>query len=56
MGGRGAAVRTLASEIQEAALRISGLVLAIKGYTHMDQAAFPSRSTWPRASRTRWRC
>ena len=32
------AVRTLASEIQTAALRISGLVTAIKGFTHMDQA------------------
>ena len=31
-------VQTLASEIQEAALRISGLVTAIKGFTHMDQA------------------
>jgi len=31
-------VRGLASEIQEAATRISGLVLAIKGFTHMDQA------------------
>ena len=31
-------VRSLASEIQEAATRISGLVLAIKGFTHMDQA------------------
>jgi signal transduction histidine kinase len=31
-------VRTLASEIQEAATRISGLVTAIKGFTHMDQA------------------
>lgn len=34
----GCAVRTLASEIQEAAMRISGLVMAIKGFTHMDQA------------------
>jgi signal transduction histidine kinase len=32
------AVRDLASEIQEAAMRISGLVIAIKGFTHMDQA------------------
>ena len=32
-------VRGLASEIQEAATRISGLVAAIKGFTHMDQAA-----------------
>jgi signal transduction histidine kinase len=34
----GCAVRSLASEIQEAAMRIAGLVVAIKGYTHMDQA------------------
>jgi signal transduction histidine kinase len=34
----GYAVRQIASEIQEAATRISGLVLAIKGFTHMDQA------------------
>jgi signal transduction histidine kinase len=34
----GCSVRALASEIQEAATRISGLVLAIKGFTHMDQA------------------
>jgi signal transduction histidine kinase len=34
----GCSVRALASEIQEAALRISGLVAAIKGFTHMDQA------------------
>jgi signal transduction histidine kinase len=34
----GCAVRGLASEIQEAAMRISGLVMAIKGFTHMDQA------------------
>jgi signal transduction histidine kinase len=33
------AVRTLAAEIQDAAERISGLVTAIKGFTHMDQAA-----------------
>lgn len=31
-------VRALASEIQEAALRISGLVMAVKGFTHMDQS------------------
>ena len=31
-------VRSLASEIQDAATRISGLVLAVKGFTHMDQA------------------
>ena len=34
----GCSVRGLASEIQEAAMRISGLVTAIKGFTHMDQA------------------
>jgi signal transduction histidine kinase len=37
--GSGCAVRRLASEIQEAATRVSGLVLAIKGFTHMDQAS-----------------
>ena len=35
----GCSVRSLASEIQDAAMRISGLVTAIKGFTHMDQAA-----------------
>jgi signal transduction histidine kinase len=34
----GCSVRRLASEIQDAATRISGLVVAIKGFTHMDQA------------------
>ena len=34
----GCAVRALASEIQEAAMHISGLVSAVKGFTHMDQA------------------
>ena len=34
----GCSVRGLASEIQDAAMRISGLVNAIKGFTHMDQA------------------
>jgi signal transduction histidine kinase len=34
----GCAVRNLASEIQESAMHISGLVSAIKGFTHMDQA------------------
>ncbi len=34
----GCSVRGIASEIQEAAMRISGLVFAIKGFTHMDQA------------------
>ena len=33
------AVRSLASDIQEAATRISVLVGAVKGFTHMDQAA-----------------
>lgn len=36
--GAGCAVRSLAAEIQEAAMRISGLVAAIKGFTHMDRA------------------
>jgi signal transduction histidine kinase len=34
----GCSVRALASEIQDASMRISGLVSAIKGFTHMDQA------------------
>ena len=34
----GCSVRGLASEIHEAATRISGLVIAMKGFTHMDQA------------------
>ena len=34
----GCSVRALASEIQDAAMRISGLVQAVKGFTHMDQA------------------
>ncbi len=34
----GCTVRGLSTEIQDAALRISGLVMAIKGFTHMDQA------------------
>jgi signal transduction histidine kinase len=34
----GCSARGLAAEIQEAAMRISGLVMAIKGFTHMDQA------------------
>ncbi len=33
----GCSVRALASEIQDAAMRISGLVTAVKGFTHMDQ-------------------
>ena len=35
----GCSVRQLASEIQDSATRISGLVQAVKGHTHMDQAA-----------------
>jgi signal transduction histidine kinase len=34
----GCAVRGIAEEIREASRRISGLVAAIKGFTHMDQA------------------
>jgi signal transduction histidine kinase len=34
----GCAVRNLASTIQESAMRISSLVFAVKGFTHMDQA------------------
>jgi signal transduction histidine kinase len=34
----GCSVRSLTSDIQEAAIRISGLVQAIKGFTHMDQS------------------
>ncbi|MBS1791333.1 MAG: cyclic nucleotide-binding domain-containing protein [Acidobacteria bacterium] len=34
----GCSVRGLAAEIQDATMRISGLVQAIKGFTHMDQA------------------
>jgi signal transduction histidine kinase len=34
----GCSVRGLASEIQSAATRIAGIVTAIKGFTHMDQA------------------
>jgi signal transduction histidine kinase len=33
----GCSVRVLASEIQDAASRISGLVAGVKGFTHMDQ-------------------
>ena len=35
----GCSVRGLASEIQDAAMRISGLVAAVKGFTHMDQSS-----------------
>src|SRR6202000_3451618 len=34
----GCAVRRMASSIQGAAMRISGLVTAVKGFTSMDQA------------------
>jgi len=34
----GCSVRALATEIQEAAKRISSLIRAVKGFTHMDQA------------------
>ena len=34
----GCSVRALTSEIQDAAMRISGLVQSVKGFTHMDQA------------------
>lgn len=34
----GCAVRNLASQIQGCSMRISGLVTAVKGFTHMDQA------------------
>ncbi len=34
----GCSARRLASEIQDAATRIAGLVLAVKGFTHMDQS------------------
>ena len=36
--GAGCVVHRLASEIQDASMRISGLVTAIKDFTHMDQA------------------
>jgi signal transduction histidine kinase len=35
----GCSVRGLASEIRDSAVRITGLVTAVKGFTHMDQAA-----------------
>lgn len=34
----GCAVRNLTAKIQDAAMRISSLVIAVKGFTHMDQA------------------
>ena len=39
----GCAARRLASGIQGAAMRISGLVMAIKGFTNMDQAMVAQR-------------
>ncbi|WP_263367679.1 sensor histidine kinase [Edaphobacter bradus] len=39
----GCAVRSLASEIQSCSSRISGLVMAVKGFTHMDQAMVAER-------------
>ncbi len=39
----GCAVRTLASEIQGSSARISCLVMAVKGFTHMDQAMVADR-------------
>lgn len=39
----GCAVRRLASEIRGAAMRISSLILAVKGFTHMDQAITADR-------------
>src|SRR5439155_5982435 len=35
----GCSVGILASEIRESSTRITGLVAAIKGFTHMDQAS-----------------
>ena len=52
----GCSVRGLASEIQDAATRISGLVAAIKGFTHMDQATVAEPVdlvAGPRATRRR---
>jgi signal transduction histidine kinase len=37
----GCAVRNLTSKIQDSAMCISSLVIAVKGYTHMDQANVP---------------
>jgi len=34
----GCGARILAEEIKDAAMRISGIVIAVKGFTHMDQA------------------
>jgi len=39
----GCAVRSLAAEIQSCSSRISGLVMAVKGFTHMGQAMVAER-------------
>jgi signal transduction histidine kinase len=39
----GCAVRNLASEIRGAAMRISSLIMAVKGFTYMDQALAADR-------------
>jgi signal transduction histidine kinase len=39
----GCAVRSLASEIRGSSMRISSLVMAVKGFTHMDQAMVAER-------------
>ncbi len=39
----GCAVRNLASEVRGASMRISSLVMAVKGFTHMDQAMAAER-------------
>lgn len=39
----GCAVRSLASEIRGASMRISSLIMAVKGFTHMDQAMVAER-------------
>lgn len=39
----GCSVRGLAQEIEQAATRITTLVAAVKGFTHMDQAMSPAR-------------
>ena len=42
----GCAVRNLTAKIQDAASRISGLVKAVKGFTHMDQANVAEPVDW----------
>lgn len=46
--GAGCAVRRLSEGIEEAAERISGLVAAIKGFTHMDQTVAAEPIDLPR--------